>query len=318
MPVFQDAQSALPFVLGQGRNIEAQVYATRYPSFEYASVLPVVTEGNAWAIGTQFMTMDMAGEAKFLSGAAADMPFNQVTRGTASHDFAMIGSGWEWNLEEINQASLYGVSLNADKAVSATRSIERLLYDIAMKGSTEKGWSGFVNQGDVTTTNAPGTGTGSSTYFKDKTPSQVLADLNGLLSGIARSTNEVEYANTIALPPEVFDLLASTYVSDDASAPTILARFQQNNVYTAATGQPIQIKRVRDLSTAASDGSGRVVAYRNERDVLRFHLPMPRMVLPVRQKSIMGFETGIIARTGGVEVRLPGAMAYLDKVSAPA
>lgn len=318
MPIFQDAQSALPFVLAQGRNIEAQVYATRYPSFEYASVLPVVTEGNAWAIGTQFMTMDMAGEAKFLSGAAADMPFNQVTRGTASHDFAMIGSGWEWNLEEINQASLYGVNLNADKAVSATRSIERLLYDIAMKGSTEKGWSGFVNQGNVTTTNAPSTGTGSSTYFKDKTPAQVLADLNGLLSGIARSTNEVEFANTIALPPEVFDLLASTYVGEEASAPTILARFQSNNVYTAATGQPIQIKRVRDLSTAASDGSGRVVAYRNERDVLRFHLPMPRMVLPVRQKSIMGFETGIIARTGGVEVRLPGAMAYLDKVSAPA
>lgn len=316
--IFQDAQSALPFVLAQGRNIEAQVYATRYPSFEYASVLPVVTEGNAWAIGTQFMTMDMAGEAKFLSGAAADMPFNQVTRGTASHDFAMIGSGWEWNLEEINQASLYGVNLNADKAVSATRSIERLLYDIAMKGSTEKGWSGFVNQGNVTTTNAPGTGTGSSTYFKDKTPAQVLADLNGLLSGIARSTNEIEFANTIALPPEVFDLLASTYVGEEASAPTILARFQSNNVYTAATGQPIQIKRVRDLSTAASDGSGRVVAYRNERDVLRFHLPMPRMVLPVRQKSIMGFETGIIARTGGVEVRLPGAMAYLDKVSAPA
>ena len=51
--------------------------------------------------------------------------------------------------------------------------------------------------------------------------------------------------------------------------------------------------------------------------MVRFHLPMPRIVLPVRHKSIMGFETGIIARTGGVEVRLPGAMAYLDKVSEP-
>lgn len=61
MTVFHDAQSALPFVLAQGRNIETQIYAQRYPSFEYASVLPVVTEGNAWAIGTQFMTMDMAG-----------------------------------------------------------------------------------------------------------------------------------------------------------------------------------------------------------------------------------------------------------------
>lgn len=318
MTVFHDAQSALPFVLAQGRNIETQIYAQRYPSFEYASVLPVVTEGNAWAIGTQFMTMDMAGEAKFLSGGANDMPFNQVTRGTASHDFAMIGSGWEWNLEEINQASLYGVNLNSDKALSATRSMERLLYDIAMKGSTEKGWKGFVNQSNVTTTNAPGDGTGSSTFFKDKTPAQALRDLNNLLSGISRSTNEVEYADTVALPPEVFDYLASTYVGDEASSPTILARFQQNNVYTATSGQPIAIKRVRDLSAAGATGTGRIVAYRNERDVVRFHLPMPRNVLPVRHKSIMAYETGIIARTGGVEVRLPGAMAYLDKVSEPA
>lgn len=313
--IFQDAQSALPFVLAQGRNIEAQIYTQRYPSFDYASVLPVVVEGDAWAIGTQFMTMDMAGEAKFLSGGANDMPFNQVTHGTASHDFAMIGSGWEWNLEEVNQASLYRRNLNADKAVSALRSIERLLYDIAMSGSTEKGWKGFVNQTGVTIINAPGDGTGSSTFIKDKTPAQVLRDLNNLLMVVSRNSNEIEYADTVAMPPSVVDFLASTYVGTEASSPTILARFLESNVYTAATGRPLTVKRVRDLATAAADGSGRIVAYRNERDVLRMHLPMPRQFLDTRQKSIMGFETGIIARTGGVEVRLPGAMAYLDKVS---
>jgi hypothetical protein len=230
----------------------------------------------------------------------------------------MLGSGWEWNLEEVNQASIYGYNLNADKAISATRSIEKMLYDIATVGSTEKGWKGFVNQTGISTTNAPGTGTGSSTLFKDKTPEQILSDLNNLLSGISRATKEVEYADTIALPPEVFDLLASTYVGDEASSPTILERFRSNNVYTAATGAAINIKRVRALSTADTVGGGRIVAYRNQVDVVRFHLPMPRFVLPVRHKSIMGFETGIIARTGGVEVRLPGAMAYLDKVSTAA
>lgn len=318
MTFFADAQSALPFVLAQGRNIETMVYKKRYPSFEYASLMQVVTEGNPWAIGTQFMTMDMAGEAKFLSGGANDIPFNQVTRDTASHDFAMIGSGWEWNIEEVNQASIYGQNLNADKALSATRSMERLLYDIATVGSTEKGWKGFTNQTGITTTNSPGNGTGSATFFSAKTAAQILAELNGLLSGVKRSTNEVEFANTIALPPEVFDLLANTYTGTDGNSQTILDRFKASNVYTADTGLPINIKSVRSLSTAASDGTGRIVAYRNESDVIRFHLPMARMVLPVRQKSIMGFETGIIARTGGVEVRLPGAMAYLDKVSTTA
>jgi hypothetical protein len=59
-----------------------------------------------------------------------------------------------------------------------------------------------------------------------------------------------------------------------------------------------------------------MVAYRRDPEVLRFHLPMPRTVLQPRQKSIMGFETGIIARTGGTEIRLPGAVAYGDEVTA--
>ncbi len=32
----------------------------------------------------------------------------------------------------------------------------------------------------------------------------------------------------------------------------------------------------------------------------------------------MSFETGIIARTGGTEVRLPAAMAYGDEITAAA
>jgi hypothetical protein len=316
--VFQDAQSALPFVIGQGRNLETTIYQQRYPSFDYASIVPVVTEGNAWAIGTQFQTMDLAGEAKFLSGAGADMPFNQSTYGLEIHDFAMLGSGWEWNIEEINQASMYNRNLNGDKALSASRSIERLLYNIAMTGSAEKAWRGFCNQSNVTTTNAAAVGTGSSPLFVDKAWQQQLADLTALMTGIPRSTNEIEFPDTVAFPPAILDLMASTYVGIEGSSPTVLDRFKASNVYTAMTGQPLNIQRIRDLATAGSDGGGRIIAYRKSLDVVRFHLPMPRLVLPVHAKSIMGFETGIIARTGGTEVRLPGAMAYLDKVSVPA
>lgn len=60
-----------------------------------------------------------------------------------------------------------------------------------------------------------------------------------------------------------------------------------------------------------------MVVYRRDSEVLRFHLPMPRRVLQPRQKSIMGFETGIIARTGGTEWRLPGAAAYGEEITAP-
>lgn len=313
---FADAQAALPFVIGQGRNIETKIYQRRYPTFNYGMHVPVVTEGNEWAIGTTFFTVDTAGEAKFLSGAGTDMPFNQVNRDQASHDFAMIGSGWEWNLEEINQASLYNINLNDTKAMSASDKVERLLNSIAMSGATEKNWTGFVNNASVSRADVAADGTSSSQFWSAKSVDQILRDINLGLSTVRTQTEEVEWADAVRIPPEAFRDIATRRLGSGDGMITVLEYLRKNNIYTAETGQPLDIQPLRELATASNDGGGRMVAYRKDADVLRFHLPMPRRVLQPRQKSIMGFETGIIARTGGTEIRLPGAMTYLDEITA--
>lgn len=318
MTQFADAQAAFPFVLAQGRNIETRVYQRRYPTFNYGAHVPVVTEGAPWAIGTTFFTVDTAGEAKFLSGAGTDMPFNQATRDQASHDFAMIGSGWEWNLEEVNQAALYGINLNDTKAMSAADKVERLLNDIAMKGSAEKSWTGLLNDGNVSRVDAAATGTGNSTYWALKSVDQILDDVNGVLGSIRTNTGEVEWADTLRMPPDAFRHVATRRMGAGDGFMTVLEYIRRNNIYTAETGLPLDIQPIREARNASQDGGGRLVAYRKDPEVVRFHLPMPRRVLAPRQKSIMGFETGIIARTGGTEIRLPGAVAYLDEITPPA
>jgi len=310
---FADAQAAYPFVIAQGRNIETRIYQKRYPTYNYAQVIPVVTEGNEWAIGTTFFTVDTAGEAKFLSGAGTDMPFNAATKDMASHDYAMIGSGWEWNIEEVNQAALYGINLNGTKAMSASDKVERLLSSIAFVGSTEKNWTGFANSPDVPRADVATPGT----FWPAKSVDQKLIDVNEVLSRVRTQTNEVEWADTLALPPDAFRAAATQRLGAGDGFATVLEYIRKNNIYTAETGQPLTILPVRELAAASNDGGGRMVAYRRDEEVLRFHLPMPRRVLQPRQKSIMGFETGIIARTGGTEWRLPKAAAYADEVTAP-
>lgn len=316
---FADAQAAYSFVVAQGRNIETKIYQRRYPTFNYGMHVPVVTEGNEWAIGTTFFTVDTAGEAKFLSGAGTDMPFNQATKDMASHDFAMIGSGWEWNLEEINQAMLYGINLNDTKAMSAGDKIERLLNSIAMSGSTEKNWTGFVNNASVDRADVAATGDENggtdSTFWAHKTNDQIMIDINEVLARVSANSEEVEWADALRIPPEAFRLLATRRLGNGDGLLTLLEFVRRNNNYTANFNQPLDIAPLRELATASSDGGGRMVAYRRDPEVLRFHLPMPRRVLQPRQKAIMGFETGIIARTGGTEIRLPGAMAYADEIT---
>lgn len=312
---FADAQAAYPFVLAQGRNIETKIYQRRYPTFNYGATVPVVTEGNAWAIGTTFFTVDTAGEAKFLSGAGTDMPFNQAVRDQSSTDFAMIGSGWEWNLEEVNQAALYGIDLNSTKALSAADKIERLLNSIAIIGNTEKNWTGFANNPGVARVTVAADGTGATTFWANKTVDQMLRDVNDLISSVRTNTSEVEWVDTLRLPPAAFRYIATKRLGAGDGYITALEYLRKNNVYTAETNQPLDIQPLRELAKASQNGGGRMVVYRKDEEVLRFHLPMPRRALQPRQKSIMGFETGLIARTGGTEWRLPGAAAYGDEIT---
>lgn len=309
---FADAQAAYPFVLAQGRNIETQVYKRRYPSYAYGNIVPIVTEGQPWSIGTTFFTIDTVGQAKIISGKGTDIPFVASKRDQASTDFFMIGAGWEWTLEELNQAALYGIDLSGTDAMSASDAIERLLYSIFLRGSAEKRTTGFVNSPLVQRFDATQTAVAA-------TPAQAAAMVNDLLSTVRTNSSEVEYADTIALPPAVLRVWATKSQGAGDGTLSVLENIRKNNIYTSEnSGAELRIVSTRELATAGAGGTGRMVAYRYDREVLRGHLPLPRRVLDPRQASLMGYEQGVIARTGGTEIRLPGAMAYLDGVSAAA
>ena len=313
----QDAMKATyEFAISQGRTLEAEIYKRRYPTIDYAAHVPVVTEGNSWAIGTQFRLKDHTGQAKIISGKAKDMPFGKSTYDMASHDFLMIGAGWEWSVEEVEQAQLYGINLAADDAEGAADKVQRLLYDFAMIGSTEANWTGLVNSATVQRTDAATVS--GSTLWANKDADEMADDVNAALEAVRGNSNEVEWADTVRLPPAAFRLAATRRLTDSGVGLSALEYIRRNNIYTAETGQELDIAPLRDLATASALGGGRIVAYRNDRQVLRYHLPMPQRVLPVHQNGLMSYQQGIIARTGGLEIRLPGAMAYIDEVtSAP-
>lgn len=308
-----DVQQAMGFVVSQTANIEATVYQTKYPDFNYASIIPVVTEGNEWARSTVFYSQDIAGRADWISGAANDIPYADLERAKNEHGYAMAGIGYQWNLEEINVARMLNINLGTDKANAARKIAEQKLWAIGMVGDAAKGWTGLVNDAGVTAGDVPANGTGSVTWWAAKTPDQILADINTGISGIYTGSAETEMADTILLPTAVMLDLASRPRSSTSDV-TILNFLRQNNAYTVETGQPLTIRALRSLATADPGGDGRAIIYRRDPEVLRFHLPMPFRFLPVWQNGPMNWMVPGIMRTGGVEIRLPKAVRYLDGI----
>ena len=315
-----DAQQAMGFLVSQLAVIEAEVYKTQYPDFDYAALIPVDSSANEWAKVITFFSMDSVGRAEWQSGAAFDIPFADVERSKFDKTINMAAIGYQYNIEEINTARLVpGTNLTADKADAARQAYAEFMYNVAFNGNAEKNLEGLLSYTGVTATDAPAEGDinggTNSPYWVHKTSQQILSDFNSVLSGMYTASNTVEMADTVLLPDAALMLLGSTPLND-TSTMTLLQFLQANNVYSLTTGQRLTIRGQRSLATKGSAGTGRMVAYKRDPRVVKLHLPMPHRFLPVWQNGPMNFVVPGIFRTGGVEIRRPGAVRYLDKITA--
>lgn len=316
-------QQALAFVQGQSFKVNQRVYETRYPDWDFGRLVFVDTSGPEWAPGILTYTSDISGQANWQSGYAKDVPLADVSQSQSLRNFQLAAIGYQWNIEEVNSAIQVGSSLPDRRARAARLAYMKFMYDLTLKGSAEKGLGGLINYSGVTATTAPADGTGSVTTWVDedgvgtKTPAQIVRDINLALQGVYLSTYEQEMADTILLPVEAYNYIASTPYSA-TTMETILSFVQRTNIYTLTTGQPLTIRTVRELSTGDAAGTGgRMVAYKNDGDFVKLHLPMPHRFLPVYQDGPLNFTVPGIFRTGGLELLTNAGMRYIDGISEP-
>ncbi len=90
--------------------------------------------------------------------------------------------------------------------------------------------------------------------------------------------------------------------------------FTKNNVYTAQTGRPLRIRAVRGLLTAGAGSTARMIAYRRSPNVLKAHVPMRHRFLEPMRTGPLLYEVPGIFRFGGVDVKRPTAMRYVDGI----
>jgi len=311
----RDAQQvAFNYVVNQTTAIETQVVRMKYPDVQYPDLVPVdATTGNEWVKSITYYSADMVGRADWFHHTALDVPLAELSREKFERGMEMAAIGYRYTLEEVaNAMNTPGLNLTSDKAAACRRAYEEFVDNLALRGSVPKNMQGLINSSLVTATTAPADGTAGATTFASKTNQQIIRDINSAMMGIATGTNWLYYADTILMPPAVLVGLAGRII--EYSSMTLLDWIKQYNVLTVQTGRPITLAGVRGLETAGLGGISRMVAYRRDPEVLKMWIPMPHRFLPVWQRGPLVFDIPGIFRLGGVEIRLPAAMRYLDGI----
>lgn len=303
---------ALNFLRTAQSYIEPGIYARQYPDFQYRELVPVDNTAPEWTTRIDFFSMgDDYGEAREFAPDGDDIPFVDFQLDKGDSRVFMAGIGYRYNLQELAHAQANGIRLQPDRADAARRKYEQYVDGVAFLGRAKLGLKGLVNTASVTAIAAANGAAGTATWAT-KTPDEILADVNGLLSAIFIGSNGIEQADTLLLPQAQYELIATRRI-DPTQTTTIMEHIQRVNVYTLRTGRPLMIRAVFGLETAGAGGTARMVAYRRDPAVVKIHVPMPLRWLQAEQR-LLKYEVPGIFRLGGVEVRRPGAMRYLDGI----
>lgn len=197
----------------------------------------------------------------------------------------------------------------------------QLVWNKAMDKVTYLGWAGrpgLVNSPDVTSSLSPATGTGSSRLWANKTAQQIQADFNFLLSQTVQNSaySLAGMADTILIDWNLYSLLTQPYtLGGIGTADSIMEYVLRNNI-ARKNGIDLKIEPVANpwVSTAGAGGTSRIVAYRNDEECVKLHVPAPLapvMTVPSITQGV-GYSTAWSGCIGQVQWLRTQTAQYLD------
>ncbi len=199
----------------------------------------------------------------------------------------------------------------------------RLDYDKYMDintylGQSAYGTEGLVNNSMITPASVPATGTGGSTKWKDKTPEQILSDIDDaiLAAWAAAQYDNSAIPNHILIDPENFAYLNRTvFAANGATAPISLLKYLLENNIAKAKGVDLFIGECRFCIGAGVGSTNRMVMYVNQRRFVGMDVPVPLgRVMTQPNITTASYDSLYMANVGEIKIHYFEPFIYRDGI----
>ena len=285
------------FIAQELNYIRARALEVEHSPLNSFRVFPQETDVPAGAETALQLVYDSVGMAKIVADYGDDLPRAEAVATTIPAKVYTVGDSYGYNYVELEHARMANVNLEARKALSARRGIDLKLNNLAWFGDADHGITGFIANANIPTVTIPADGTGSSAQFVDKTPEQIIRDMNSIINEISNNTNGVEMPDTVLLAPAVYDLLESTPKSQ-YSDRTILEFLR------GAHPEVTRWMKIGELKGAGAGSTDMVIAGVFRPEYIRQENPVRFEQLPVQYRNLE-YVVPCVSRTLGVTVNVP-------------
>lgn len=297
------------FFIRELSQLLAENFDIKYAKLKTLELLPVDGSVDPGSESVRYRQFDSAGSAKRLASLADDFPMVNVKGSEYEQRMQSYGAAFMYDVDEIRAAAKAGRPLEADRAQAVRKKLAQQLDDIGSLGDSVAGLTGLLNLSNTDTYTPASINASKHWQANDltanKTPDQILADLNGMCAEVAINTKDIEHVKRIVLPIQQYQYIATTPRAT-ISDTTILKFFQ-------AARPEIEVTSWERLSTAGSGATTRAVGY----DPDRLNVRMLMSVMfeqQAPQLKNMAYVVNCRFKTGGVISPFPKSVIYMDDI----
>ena len=278
---FDSAEDASIFFARELDYIKAKSYDRVYPEFTALNHFPITHEVPEGAETMTYYSYDKTGFAAIISNYASDLPRADVKGSPTTASVKSIGASYGYSVQELRASRMAGKSLDVRKATAARYAVERTINMIAFAGDSKHKLMGMLSADNniplytLSTVN-------EKTSWKEKSASEILDDINSMFGYQSSLTQDVERADTLALPPDVYIDISTRqipntgftvkkflmenapYLEEIISAPELMAKNKEMNPY----------------------GENVALLYTNDEEKFSLEIPMPFYQYPIQIRNL--------------------------------
>lgn len=249
---FDSAEDASIFFARELDYVKSKSYDKIYPEFTALNHFPITHEVPEGAETMTYYSYEKTGFAAIISNYATDLPRADVKGEPTTASVKSIGDSYGYSIQEMRASRHAGKSLDTRKAEAARYAIDRTANTIAFAGDKAHKLMGMLSADNniplytLSTVTVDGV---QHTEFKYKSAQQILDDINGMFGYMSDITQDVERADTLMLPSDVyidistrqipntgftvkkFLLDNAPYLKDIISAPEMSGKNKSTNPY---------------------------------------------------------------------------------------
>lgn len=293
------------FFADQLKYLEKEIYQVEYAELQGKQLFDVDESIPAGFTSGEYRTMDHRGKANWINGASKDLPRVDVSGKPVTYPIKTCGDSFGYDVLEIEAARVAGVNLETMRSNAAAMVVEQELDEAIFNGVPDLGITGLLTNTDVPNDQVALNAGSSSRKFEDKTPDEILLDINGAFTRQSVATKGKEKASKMGIALEQYNYIATTRLGS-TSDTTILEYLVSKSPYLRSMDDVISLNY---FTGGGTGGTNMFMIWDPNPVKVQVKIPLDTTIMSdYAQLEGLEIVTPVIARFGGTIIRFPLSM----------